>query len=148
MKLFSKYALLIVGTVLVVGTFSACSHHRDPEHRAQWMQEKVTKELELNDVQQVNLKRLSDEILTARKAMKTQFGDDRDQLLVVLDQPTMDRETVLGMIQSHTRAIDERAPAIVVAVGDFYDSLNAQQQVEIRDFIQQHSAAERHRGGH
>ena len=76
MKRISKYSILVVGALIVVGAFSACSFHGGPEHRAQWVMEKVTKKLELNDAQQVQLNNVSEEIKAAREATEQQFGDD------------------------------------------------------------------------
>ena len=146
MKRVTKISLVIVSTLLLVGAFSACRHHHDPEDRAQWMQDKVTKKLELNDTQQLKLKQLSDEMMAARMAMKQQFGDSREQLLVLIEQPTLDQQQIFNLIQSHTQAFNETAPGIVAALGDFYDDLNAEQQAQIREFMQEHRGSDRHEG--
>jgi Spy/CpxP family protein refolding chaperone len=143
MKTISKIAIVTAGALVVVGSLAACSYHHDPEHRSQWMQEKVTKKLELNDTQQQQLKSVSDEMLNARESMEQQLGNDREQVLALLDQPTLDQDKVLDMIQSHTQAINEGAPGIVAALGDFYDKLSAEQQAEVREFVEEHRG---HRG--
>ena len=74
MKRISKYSILVVGALIVVGAFSACSFHGGPEHRAQWVMEKVTKKLKLNDAQQVQLNYVSEEIKAAREATEQQFA--------------------------------------------------------------------------
>ena len=144
MKTLTKTTIAIVGSLLVVASISACSRHHDPQHRAQWMQQKVTKKLELDDSQQQKLQAFSTEMMTARQDMKQQFGDDREQLLALLEQTTLDQQQVLTLIESHTRAINDRAPVIVASVAEFYDSLNSEQQAQLRQFAQQH----RGRGHH
>ena len=144
MKTLTKTAIATVGALLVVGSISACSHHHDPEHRAQWMQKKVTKKLDLNDSQQEKLQTVSTQMMTARNDMKHQFGNDREQLLALLEQPTLDQDKVLTIIQSHTQTMNDRAPVIVASVGDFYDSLSVEQQAEVRQFVQQHRGRGRH----
>lgn len=142
MKRITKVSLVVVGTLVVAGLFSACNHRGDPEERAQWMMEKVAKKLELDDAQQAQLKNVSDEMMNARKAMKQEFGDDREQMQALLEQPTMDQDQILSLIRSHTEAVNERAPMIVAAVGEFYDGLTMEQKTEIREFVQEHR--ERH----
>lgn len=144
MKTLTKIAITTVGAVLLVGSFSACSYHHDPEHRAQWVEKKVTRKLELTDSQQEKLKGISTEMMNARNDMKQQFGDDREQLLALLEQPSLDQDKVLGMIQSHTQAMNDRAPIIVASVGEFYDSLSIEQQAEVRQFVQEHRGRGRH----
>lgn len=138
MKRITKFAIIGTGALLLVGSFTACHRHREPEQRAEWMMEKVSKELKLDQAQQEKLKTLSDEMLAVRKAMKKEFGNGREQLLALIDQPKLDQAKVLGMIQSHTQTINQRAPKIVAAMGDFYDSLSPEQQTEVRQFVKEH----------
>lgn len=146
MKRISKYSILVVGALIVVGAFSACSFHGGPEHRAQWVMEKVTKKLKLNDAQQVQLNNVSEEIKAAREATEQQFGDDREQLLALLEQPTLDQDKILSLVRSRTEAFNERAPDIVAAVGEFYDGLTGEQQAKVREFAKEHQESGHHRG--
>jgi protein CpxP len=146
MKRTSKLSILVVGALVVVGTITACSFRGDPEHRTQWILEKVTTKLELNDAQQVQLKNVSDEIQAARQATEQQFGDDREQFLALLEQPTLDQDKILSLVRSRTETFNERAPDIVAALGEFYDGLTGEQQAEVREFIQEHQESGHHRG--
>ena len=130
----------------MITTISGCSHFRSPENRAQWMVEEVTDELELTETQQVKLKTLSDEMLSTRTSMKEQFGETREQMVALFDQPMLDQDKALNIIKSHTQMVDERAPVMVTAFADFYDSLDTVQQEEIREFMQKHNDRHDHRG--
>ena len=138
MKRISKFSIFAIGALVVIGSFSACSFRGDPEHRTQWILEKVTKKLELDDAQQVQLKNVSEEILAAREATKQQFGGDREALLALLEQPTLDQDKILSLVRSRTEALNERAPDVIAAVGEFYDGLTAEQQAQIHEFAQEH----------
>ena len=81
MKRITKFVIIGTGALLLVGTFTACHRHREPEQRAEWMMEKVSKELKLDTAQQEKLKTLSDEMLAVRKAMRQEFGTDREQVI-------------------------------------------------------------------
>ena len=139
MKRLSKLLMLGTGVVFLAGSVTACSHHyRSPEHRSQWMVEKMTKELDLNDVQQARLQVLNKEMQSTRQSMKQQFTDNHEQVLNLLDQPKLDQARVLGMIESHTRNINQRAPKLVSAMAEFYDSLSAEQQARVREHLREH----------
>ena len=102
-------------------------------------------QLDLDDNQQQKLQAFSTEMMTVRQDMKQQFGDDREQLLALLQQTTLDQQQLLTMIQSHTRAINERAPVIVASVAEFYDSLDSEQQAQLRQFAEQHRGRRHHK---
>ena len=134
MKLASKrIVIFLAGSAVIVGTLAACGHHRyhDPEKRGEWFVEKVTDELELNELQQAKLETVRQEILTVRKDMHT----DRHQ-------PQLDRQKVLSMVEKKTASINQHAPQVVNALGDFYDSLSEEQRKEIREHVVE--MAERH----
>jgi protein CpxP len=144
MKRITKFVIIGTGALLLVGSISACHRHREPEQRAEWMMEKVSKELKLDQAQQAKFKVLSDEMLATRKAMKQEFGDDREQVLSLLEQPKLDQAKILGMVREHTQAINNSAPKVVAALGDFYDSLTLEQQAEVREFVKERHGHHRH----
>jgi protein CpxP len=49
---------------------------------------------------------------------------------------TMDQELVLKHVNAKADAVRDQAPAVVAAVADFYDSLNAEQQAQIRSKVE------------
>lgn len=144
MKRLSK--IIIAGTSIIVlgGAVAACSHHRGPEQRAEWVMDKMSKTLDLNTDQQAKLKTLSDDMLAMRKDMRPSFGSDREQVLGLLEQPTLNQAKVLDMVHQHTQVINREAPKIVSAMGSFYDSLTPQQQAKVREFVKDHHGP-RHR---
>ena len=136
MKPISKrIVILLAGSAVIVGTLAACGHHRyhDPEKRGEWIVEKVTDELELNESQQAKLETVRKEILTVRKDMHADRKNVREEILVMLDQPQLDRQKVLSMVEQKTVSINQHAPQVVNALGDFYDSLSDEQREELRE---------------
>ncbi len=148
MKRITKISLIAAGALVVVSSFTACSHFRSPENRADWMVERVTDKLELTESQQGKLKALKDEMMTARKDMKLKFGDSREQMVALFDQPTIDQGKALNIIKSHTQMVEERAPVMVSTFADFYDSLDSEQQREVREFMQKHDDRHHRWGPH
>jgi len=138
MKPISKrIVILLAGGAVIAGTLAACGHHRyhDPEKRGEWLVEKVTDELELNESQKTKLEAVRQEILTVRKEMHADRQSTREEVLAMLDQPQLDRQKVLSMVEQKTGSINQHAPKVVNAVGEFYDSLSEEQRSEIREHI-------------
>ncbi len=116
MKTSTKRALLLVGGLVVTTSLVAggghCYHH-DPEHRAEWMVKKIGEKLELSDVQKEKLMILKDELIETRKEIRKGRESVREDILALLQQPTMDREKALIMVNERTDTIREHAPQIV-----------------------------------
>ena len=53
----------------------------------------------------------------------------------MLESPQLDRQKVLTILESKTQLVNQFAPQIVNAFGDFYDSLNEEQRTELRVHI-------------
>jgi periplasmic protein CpxP/Spy len=138
MKPISKRIVILVATgVVITGTLAACGHHRyhDPEKRGEWFVEKVTDELQLNESQQTKLENVRQEILTVRKEMHADRQSTHDEILAMLDQPQLDRQKVLSMVEQKTGSINQYVPQVVNALGEFYDSLSAEQRKELREHV-------------
>ncbi len=134
MKIYTKRVLLFVGGVIVTTSLVAGGqyfYHYDPEHRAEWMVKKISKKLELSDFQKENLMILKEELIETNKEMR----NGREGILGMLQQPTIDRGKALAMIYERTDAVRERAPQIVEAIGNFYDSLTPEQREELREHV-------------
>jgi len=139
MKLSKRTIIVITGGALLIGGVVACNrgmHCGSPEERGKWMVEKVSKELELNETQQVKLVEVKDEFLDVRKTMRSNRVQTRKDILAMLKQPTLDREKANTIVGQHIETINTRSPAIIDAIGNFYDSLDDSQRAELREFIE------------
>jgi Spy/CpxP family protein refolding chaperone len=133
MRRLTKMAIVSVVLVIGAGTLAACSHQpRTPEERADWMVNKISDKLDLNDAQKAKLEVVKTEMMKLR----TQFDGDKatrdKKMLEIVSKPKMDRDALLNMINARTEAVSSNAPQIVTALGDFYDSLNPDQQAKVR----------------
>ena len=136
-KRYGKWlAAVVTGSLLAVVLAGCGPRHHSPEARADWVMNKVTSDLALNESQSAKLETLKDEVLKAREAMNQRREDSRDSINVLLQQPTLDRNQVLRLVEGHTEVVNQQAPAVVAALGDFYDSLNPEQQAQLREKLQ------------
>jgi Spy/CpxP family protein refolding chaperone len=132
-----RIVIFFAGGTVLAATLVACSHHRyhDPEKRGEWLVEKVTDELELNESQKRKLELVRQEIVLARKEIHADRESTRTEVLAMLEQPQLDRQKVLSMVEQKTASVNQHAPRIVNALGDFYDSLSEAQRQELRTHI-------------
>lgn len=140
MKLGKRTIILITSGVLLIGGVVACNrgmHHGSAEERSEWIVEKASEELELNAAQKAKLVKVKNEFLDVRKTMRNQSEQTRADVLTMLKQPTLDREKVNAIISQKIAIINTRSPAIVDAIGNFYDSLDDSQRAELSEFIEE-----------
>ena len=138
MKPIVKAALVLTGVIVSVTAFATYNHYRYPEAKAQWVVDEVTEELTLTEPQQEKLVVLKDQMLEVRKATKEMLMESRDQFTTLFETSNLNQEQALTLIQSHTEFVNQAAPVLVAAFGDFYDSLTPEQQTEIRTFLEEH----------
>jgi protein CpxP len=139
MKLSKRTIIVITAGTLLIGGVVACKrgmHHGSAEDRGEWMVEKASKELELNTAQKARLVEVKNEFLDVRKTMRSDRTQTRADVLAMLKQPTLDREKMNAIVSQKIATINTRSPAIVDAIGNFYDSLDDSQRAELSEFIE------------
>lgn len=140
MKRSTKIITTIALTVGLAGGAAALGkhHYGDPAKKAERVAGYIAYELELDDSQKVQLDALKDQLLSARENVKENHDPMKAQAMSLLTAETFDRSAVLDMINTKTTAINEQAPQVINALGDFLDSLNTEQKNEIAEFVNDH----------
>jgi hypothetical protein len=131
--------MFITGSILLTAGVVACNHgmhYGSAEERSEWMVQKVSKELELNETQQARLAEARDEILDLRTTMRSDRAQLRTDILSMLEQPVLDRNKANTIVDQQLAKLGSRSPAIIDAIGNFYDSLDDTQRAELREFIE------------
>ena len=149
MKLRKRTIVIITAGTLLIGGVAACKHKMhsaSAEERGEWVVDKVSKELELNDSQRIKLVEVKDQFIAVRKSMRSDREEARKEVLAMLKQPTMDREKVNTMVNQKIAIVSEKSPSIIDAIGNFYDSLDDSQRAELSEFIEE--KMERHAKHH
>lgn len=148
MKTWIKRTLIgALGATVVLGGLAACSHHRGPmsEERVVEMRgkaiERISGKLDLNEAQKAKLGLLADELLAQRKALRGST-EPRTDLQALIAGTQFDRAKAQALLEQKTQAVQGNGPKVIAALGDFYDSLQPEQQAKVRAFL-----AERRHGG-
>ncbi len=141
MKKSTKITAAIVVAVSVItagGAYAAKSGDRDHSRKAEYAVGYIAEKLELDTTQEQALSALKDQMLAAKDAMHEQMGTTRDDVKLLVEADSFDQAKALEMVSSKTATIDTVAPELIGALGNFLDSLNAEQKAEILDFMESH----------
>jgi Spy/CpxP family protein refolding chaperone len=134
MKTWLKRTLIgVAASAALVGSLAAYSQDAaDPAVREAHLLEHVGKRLNLDANQAAKLKALAD-LLHARHAAAG--GDLHARVQALFAGTTFDRAGAQLLVNQKAAQVQADSPAIIAAVGDFYDSLAPAQQQQVRDFL-------------
>ena len=135
----------LFGASLAIGALSGCSHYRDhagwqssPEEQARFREkivDRVAQRLALNEAQKGKLATLAATLQQQRAAFAGQ-ASPRAQLQQLVAGDKFDRAGAQALVNEKAAAVTTRSPEVIAAAGDFYDSLDAKQQAQVREFLQ------------
>ena len=114
----------------------------------QRMVERVASHLTLDATQQARLAVLADKLDEQHAALRAGTADPRAALQPLIAGNTFDRAAASALIQQKLAAVNTKSPEVVAALGDFYDGLNADQQLKVREFLAKGGHRGRHGRGH
>ena len=140
MKIRNRYIVAIVSALGIAVAVAGCGHgmrHHESGDYAIRHIEKLGKELNLNGAQTAKLNAVTETLRKGRDTMRGKHEERQKAMLALLDQPKLDRQRALGLVQETTRDINDRAPEVVAVMGDFYDSLTPPQQQKLRDELKE-----------
>jgi Spy/CpxP family protein refolding chaperone len=147
MKPWIKRTLFgIFGATILVGSLAACGHryhefgaNMSTEQYAQMRSkivDRATSKLDLNADQQKRLTVLADKLYEQRTALMGQAKDPRAEVKSLVATDKFDRARAQTLVTEKTTALQVKSPEVIVALGDFYDSLNPAQQQKVRDLME------------
>ncbi len=143
MKTRTRYILAILSAMGIAVAVTACGHgyrHHEPGDYAVRHIEKLGKELNLNEAQTAKLDAVTGTLRKDRETMRAKHDEKQKEALALLDQPKLDRQRALALVQQTTRDINDHAPEMIAVMGDFYDSLTPPQQQKLREEVKERMA--------
>ncbi|WP_372657759.1 Spy/CpxP family protein refolding chaperone [Hydrogenophaga sp.] len=147
MKPWIKKTLIgAFGATILVGGLSACGsrggHGHGPmsEERVVEMRgkviERVSSKLDLTEAQKQKLGVVADELIAQRKAMRGDGTDPRSELKALVAGDKFDRSRAESLLVQKTEVVQAGGPKMIAALADFYDSLNPEQQKQVREKLE------------
>lgn len=145
MKPWIKRTLIgLTSVTVVLGGLTACGSRGD--HARGWSDERITEvrgkaiekisgKLDLNAEQKAKLGVLADQMIASRKAFRGD-SDPRTDLQALVAGDKFDRSKAQQMLDQKLQAAQGNGPQMLSAFGDFYDSLNPEQQKQVREKLE------------
>jgi periplasmic protein CpxP/Spy len=143
MKPWIKRSLMgLTAVTIALGSLTACGSRGD--HARGWSDERITEmrgkaverigsKLDLNAEQKQKLGVLADEMIASRKAFRGGAADPRADLLALVAGEKFDRSKAQALMDQKMQVMQGSGPKLLSAFGDFYDSLNPEQQKQVRE---------------
>lgn len=145
---------LIAATVLIIGgtgaayAFAKHGHwHMTPAEKVEFATERVSKHLELDDLQRQNFTALAELVAQIAIDARASKAEQMAELEQMLSAPVLDQALALQMVREKTRMLDDKAPEVIASLAVFLDSLQPEQKQELREFIEHRREHYRHRHG-
>ena len=158
MKRWLKRTLIgVFGASALLAGFAAFSQRSGHEHGWHAMSEadvtaikgrmieKVGSRLDLDATQKAKFGVLVDRLHEQRNALVGNATNPRAELQSLIAGPAFDRAKAQALVEAKTAAVTGKAPEVIAALGDFYDSLRPDQQAKVREILSQGHGAW-HRG--
>ena len=156
----TKAKKIIIGALLGVVTLGGLISYAAPgghfcnmggasEKKAEFIVNRISAKLDLNDLQKQNLVALKDAIQEQRKIH--QQNNPREELMALLSKPVLDETKVLAMLEERTTRFHLAAPSMINAIANFTNSLDQAQRdqiIKLADKFAKHRGFARRFGGH
>jgi periplasmic protein CpxP/Spy len=113
-------------------------HEASAEDIAKWRAkalDRAGRELALDNAQKQRLGVLFDTLAAQRLALMAGATPPRQMLGEIIAGPSFDRAKASALVDEKTTAIRAGSPQVITAMGDFFDSLNPEQQAQVREFL-------------
>jgi periplasmic protein CpxP/Spy len=113
-------------------------HEASAEDIAKWRAKAIDRagrELALDDAQKQRLGVLFDTLAAQRMALMAGATPPRQMLGEIIAGPSFDRAKASALVDEKANVVRAGSPQLIAAMGDFYDSLNPEQQAKLREFL-------------
>ena len=97
--------------------------------------DRVGSRLELDEAQKAKLGIVADKLREQRNALVGSTTDPRAEFASLVAGASFDRAKATALVGEKTGAITTKSPEVIVAMADFYDSLQPGQQAKVREFM-------------
>ncbi len=109
--------------------------------------ERLSEQLELTAEQETQLDAAMDKMRELRRETRRQRRETRNNMLALLESPSLDQEKALELVTSNVRIMEQRAPDVITAIASFTDSLTPEQKRQVGEWFEQRMASHGPRRG-
>lgn len=132
-----KFKTLVLAT-LTAGTLALGGAAVAERGDGSRMVDRISSRLSLDDNQTAALQSLADTFRSSREAARggAERGGPRAMALEFIQGDTLDQGAALSALEARAEAMRTAAPELVAQAATFYDGLNAEQQEQVREFLE------------
>ncbi len=143
MKQQSWVAIVLCAVVLCFGlvackSYGPCPMGKSPEDKAAWVVKRIASRLDLDDFQQGELERISQEIMEHRYNMESECEDVKDQALSMVRSDSIDRGELDEMVESQMDRMEDAVPFYLDKLVEFHSILTPEQREKVAGFMEKH----------
>ncbi len=140
----TKTKKIVIGALISVVTLGGLISYASPgeqcggrfggmnEQRAEFIVNRISSKLDLNDVQKQNLIALKNTLKEQRETHKQ--ANPREALMELLSSPVLDETKALALMEERTTQMHLVEPTVISAIANFTNSLSNGQREEIKQF--------------
>lgn len=157
MKTWLRRTLIGVFGVSVLTAGLGWAYHRHTFHPHRWgalseeqqarlkarAVDKIGRRLDLDATQKAQLAQLAERLAEQHRALRA-GARPHDELQALVSGQAFDRARAQAFVESKTGALAQGSPAVIAALGDFYDGLRPEQQQKVREFLARGSQRRHH----
>ena len=149
MKRSTKIATTVILTIGIAGGAAAIGKHKHGsfDRKADFAVSYIADELELDSTQTQALNTLKEQMFIARETVHTDMSSTKSEITEILQGETFDQARALELINNKATTITTAAPDVILALGNFMDSLNPAQKQEVLEFIEKNHDHKKGRRG-
>lgn len=114
--------------------------------RADWMKKRITRALDLDAAQQIELDKLKATVFDGLQTMHAE-KPDASEIQALLNNE-FDQTKAMQLLEQRGSTIKERAPTIIAAFAGFYDQLDSTQQAKVSEMVEHRIGQRDHGWGH
>ena len=130
--------------------FHGCSKSwmHDDKARAEFRAkrvERISTEIGLNDAQKQKLSTFFHKLSEQHKAMMGDSKGRHERIQSLIKGESLDRERAQALLNEKAARLQSNGPELIAAAADLFDSLNAEQQQKVREFLERRHGYQDHR---
>jgi len=129
---------ILIGFLIAVVLFVAAGCSRTPEQRAEYFVQKMSSELNLNDIQKAKLEKIKDEFLAKRPEMAKHRAEAIKTANELMRSPEIDKAKLTALNEDHKKMADEVITFISAKFVEVHDMLTPEQREKLVSHIEKY----------
>lgn len=134
--ILNKRVILIAVLIAVSGFLVSCQKHRGIEGKAEWISDRISDKLDLNETQEKELNRIRDEVVAKFKAQKPVHLQVSSDFIALVKSDSMDKAKLNDLKNKHGKLSDEMDNFLAEKIIEFHKVLNPEQRMKAAEYLQ------------